>query len=333
MKFFLAVTISSLLTTSALADHLCHEGSSKIFIDKREDKVQSGVVDFQAESRVQNYSPSARQFVWCIRNTHVYHVAQFMWGTPTEEDKYFHSIVEPGRESEAMRTDSSAIRTGERQIKYKRLNSSQWNKYAPETIFFERIGRPANLLKFAQLSPQTTSDAVSQPDDLEKIGGDPHALNAYIKAAQKVHFSNSITATLPANKRVQDAIESQKYEGYDARDFARVTVYLTGRLVDGPNENPYFNFDVGLRGFDERAKGALKEVPVRVRIGSNDVTARSSKIKLPWERVFDNLARSDLDFVPVTRLAYVDMSIVLSAADTNFVFASLPFRMLLPVDQ
>jgi hypothetical protein len=151
MRPFLTAALMCLAAPQAFADHTCDSKIESMVIEKRVDKVTSGYVDFIAESRVQRFTETARQFIWCITNFHEYHVAEFRWGTPAKEDKYFGAFVEPKREAETTRTDSSDIGFGYRQLKYRRLNSSSWKEIEPETIFPERLGGGPSLLRRVHL--------------------------------------------------------------------------------------------------------------------------------------------------------------------------------------
>jgi hypothetical protein len=78
---------------------------------------------------------------------------------------------------------------------------------------------------------------------------------------------------------------------------------------------------------------ALKRAPLRIKVDSPDPKAQLLSKVGPWDFVIERAGSEDVLFAPgpVERLAYVDVSVTISADDTKFVFASLPGRFLLPV--
>lgn len=325
MRPLLTVLITALMISAALADHTCNHGSGAI--DRRVDKYQTGYIDFVAESRVERFTATARQFIWCITNIHQYHVGQFKWGTAAEEDRYFSAIVEPGRESQVLRTDSSDIRMDSRLLKFRRLNSAEWQQIKPETIFFERLGDRFDKPQLAQLSP---SAPIRTEDDLLKLNfdelsrGDLSTLRAGFARDPKIQFYASVTATIPANVEAKKAIENQSYDGYRPEDFARITVSLVNRLEANRAPEPLTSaVSVELYAVDPRAPAALRQVPVRVRI-------EPAHRMLPQEFVVASINHRFDARVRIERLAHVDLLVTVAAADSNYVFATLPVQLLLP---
>jgi hypothetical protein len=314
------------------------DSNERMVIDKREVKIASGYVDFRAESSVEKYSTTARKFVWCIGNIHRYHVAAFNWGTVFDEGKYFSGIVEPENEVSSSRTDSSEVRIDGRILQFRRLNTSSWKEIMHETIFYDRLGNiPRNPITLAQL-PAPQPDSLSSVD-LEKLSEDPSSLNEFVREQQNVIFYSRLDATVPATDSVRHAIETYSYGEYSGRDFADVTIQLTHRMFaptgasispSGVNY-PWSDVYIAVSG-DYRASQALAQVPLRIKITSNDQRARFLPLPVPWMTTVDSRdLRLPVMNVPLERLSYVTMFLSLSAANSDFILASMPIRMLLPV--
>jgi hypothetical protein len=136
---------------------------------------------------------------------------------------------------------------------------------------------------------------------------------------------------LPANPEVKRAMENRTYKGYDARHFARLTVGIINVLDTSP-DGPKSRVKIDAYATDDRLPNALRSVPLRVKITSNDEKARLLPYALPWEMEVTQPNLSVLIAnVLIERLSHIDLLLTLSTADSNLTLATMPLKLLMPV--
>ena len=167
-------------TTVVAADQAKCVKDDPGFIDKREGSQNGNPIQFNFELRVEKYTKAARRYTWCIENTSRYLVGEFRWGTDPNVDRdsrYFNAIVEPGKATPFVRTDSSGVRTDLRYLGVRALNSTSWNTITTETIFNSHIGEkeePNGISRDSLIRRiQFQADSDPTPIDILELSRDP----------------------------------------------------------------------------------------------------------------------------------------------------------------
>jgi len=231
--------------TVCVADQSKCESQNPSSIDKREGSQNGSPIQFNFESRVEKYINVARRYTWCVENTSKYLVGDFRWGTDPNvgrDSRYFNAIVEPGKVTPFVRTDSSDVRNALRYLGVRPLNSTSWTTITTETIFNSHIGEKeyeedrnsssrSSLVQRVQFQAATDS---TMPIDIVDVSRDRNAFVTLLEKG-KINFQDSMVATIPTSPAVMTAIESGKYEEYNPKDFVRARIRLENNffLSDG----------------------------------------------------------------------------------------------------
>jgi hypothetical protein len=330
----LATTFITLFSGLGVAASVTKCGSDQNPIDRREGSNQFGGVEFGYESRVENYSKTARRYSWCIENFSQYLVADFRWGNNADVDqdgRYFSAFVEPGKVGWITRTDSSDIQSSARYIGFRRLNSRFWTTITAETIFNSRLGElktwaePLASDPIKQIQFQKTDDSII---DIVKLShDDPKAFVALVKE-RKLVFQDRMVATIPTNSSTVAAIADGKYEKYDPNDFVRATIRFANFFTvnDGVVVSDIF-LEVWpeIKEDSSRLKDAFKSIdglmtlrPTRDQAYPKELMVHD-RAEIGERRI---LRQSG------TELSYVPATLTISSKLSEITFAALPLTIL-----
>jgi hypothetical protein len=234
----------------------------------------SGIFNFKYESRVESGAPTARKYIWCIENTNQFFIAEFMWGSASNEKLYFHGIVEPGRMVPRDDTDSSKTNIDARNLKFRRggaaLNSP-WNLITPETIFPSRWGGADRPVRIAQAEPIEKLPATLLPEivDLEQLSRNGKAFSEYVQEQRGINLSTSFVVTIPTNAGVLQAMERGVYEKYAPTDFTRVRVGLQN-IIAASAAGPVSTISLQVHPAQQKDRAlvgdVVKRLPLKISI-------------------------------------------------------------------
>jgi hypothetical protein len=240
MKHLALLTAASAMgwlafSNTAFADDC--ERNQALLIDHREGGTKAGEVKFLYDSRVEKFSSTARKFAWCIEaDSNNQNIAEFHWGDAQHEGKYLNTLIEPGRSALSMTTDTSQKIEGQRTIRFRRKNKSDWGAVTPATLSSRNFGFYSSGLK--PIFAQANSPAQPWPPELEayrdqeglieieRLSANKSLFLKFLEKEQSVYSGGSLLVTLPVNNEVADLIASNKYENYNSEDFVRAHAEL-----------------------------------------------------------------------------------------------------------
>jgi len=219
---------------------------------KRDDQIlieklggyNSATLKFKFESRVQKYSSTSFEYIWCIENESD-NIGHFRWGTKDDESKYFDALVDPGKMQPTIRTDNSGIRKDSRIIKFTPKNQTNWQSISPDpqTIFYKKSAQlgfstfellyPTQVQLEERLKPFKTDDGIV---DIARLSQNSDLFREFVNTEKRIDFWYIAVATLPTNKSTLFALEQGKYEKYNPRDFARLRITIRNQIeLDSKN--------------------------------------------------------------------------------------------------
>jgi hypothetical protein len=298
----------------------------------------TGAIEFKFESRVQRFDNIARKYTWCIENVHQYHITQFMWGTENRPEIYFSGSVEPGKMVPQILTDSSKVLLAPRRIKFGRQYIGAWDAIDRETVFPEQlVAQAPGAIDLEQVPNRAGVDATEANKetliDLEGLTRDATRLNLFLRD-NKIELFSSTVATVPARKDVLSQVINQKYETYKPGDFARLDVRLSNEIrpsAEGPISTVYLNVLPETESDRRIMSTASKDAPLRIEVSAIDPASRAVDDLVKWSGTLETGAlQKQLLSYPAKDLEYANVMITIGTTDSNFKFAAVPARILVP---